>query len=204
MSKITIGVVDYGVGNQTSVRQAFHKLKLRCRVTDDTSILNACDLLVLPGVGAFQPALRALKLKGLDQFLLERAREQKPILGICLGMQLLTESSMEHGYCKGLGLIPGDICPIGEPRWHIGWNTVECVGHDPLFETVNSQSFYFNHSYVYKGSNQYVICKSYVGVVSFASVIRYNLIVGIQFHPEKSQVAGHTLLGKIVAGLCDA
>ena len=203
MTKLTIGIVDYGVGNHASVRQCLHRLGLRCRVSDDPSVLDACDLLLLPGVGAFRLAMQALQAKALDRFLTYQASQQKPVLGICLGMQLLTEASHEDGYTTGLGLIPGKTVPLKPRRWHIGWNTVEQVTDDPLFQHSSGQAFFFNHSYAYQGPEELQVCKTNSGE-AFASVIRRNKIVGVQFHPEKSQGAGHALLRQIVMGLCNA
>jgi imidazole glycerol-phosphate synthase subunit HisH len=203
VNKITIGVVDYGVGNHTSVRHCLHDLELRCRVTDDPAVLQSCHLLLLPGVGAFRPAIEALRAKKLDGFLLEQARGKKPILGICLGMQLLTDVSHEDGETAGLGLIPGSVVPLAAPRWHIGWNTIEQVKEDPIFRPSTGQSFYFNHSYAYRGAPEFQVCKT-KSAESFASVIRRDNVVGVQFHPEKSQAAGHALLRQIVEGMCGA
>jgi glutamine amidotransferase len=203
MTKLTIGIVDYGVGNHASVRQCLHHLGLRCRVSDDPLVLDACDLLLLPGVGAFRLAMQALQTRSLDRFVTDQARQQKPILGICLGMQLLTEASHENGYTTGLGLIPGETIPLGPLRWHIGWNTVEQVREDPLFQHGSSEAFFFNHSYVYQGPEEFQVCKTRSGD-AFASIIRREKVVGVQFHPEKSQDAGHVLLRQIVVGLCDA
>ena len=203
MTKLTVGIVDYGVGNHASVRQCLHHLGLRCRVSDDPSVLDACDLILLPGVGAFRLAMQALQARSLDRFVADQAGRHKPILGICLGMQLLTEASYEDGYTTGLGLVPGETVPLGPPRWHIGWNTVEQVREDPLFRHGSDEAFFFNHSYVYHGPEEFQICKTYSSD-AFASIIRRNKIVGVQFHPEKSQEAGHALLRQIVVGLCDA
>lgn len=203
MTRLTIGIVDYGVGNHASVRQCLHHFGLRCRLSDDPLVLNDCDLLLLPGVGAFRLAMQALQMKALDRFLIEQACHKRPILGICLGMQLLSEASFEGGYTAGLGLIPGETVPLGESRWHIGWNTVEPVVDDPLFQHRSDQAFFFNHSYVYRGPEEFQACKTWLDD-AFASIVRRDKIVGVQFHPEKSQNAGHALLRQIIEGLCSA
>lgn len=203
MKKLTIGVVDYGVGNHTSVRHCLHDLELRCRVSDNPTVLESCQLLLLPGVGAFRPAIEAIREKHLDEFLIEQADQKKPILGICLGMQLLTDLSHEDGETSGLGLIPGSVVPLATPRWHIGWNTIEQVKPDPLFSASDGRTFYFNHSYAYQGAPEYQVCQT-SSAESFASVIRRDNVVGVQFHPEKSQASGHALLSQVVEGLCDA
>lgn len=203
MSKITVGIVDYGVGNHASVRHALHELDLRCRTSDDWAVLNACDVLLLPGVGAFRPAMEALLARSLDQYLLEQVHRNRPLLGICLGMQLLADASHEDGLTPGLGLIPGEVIGLPLPHWHIGWNTIERIRADPLFEPSEGQAFYFNHSYAYQGPVEFQVCSSCAGD-AFASVIRRDLVVGVQFHPEKSQGAGRALLRRLIGGLCDA
>src|SRR5262245_27264713 len=104
MKPLTVGIVDYGIGNHASVRHSFRNLGLRCRVSADPAVLDASDLLLLPGVGAFAPAMQALHARGLDSYVIECANRGRPILGICLGMQLLAQSSSEGGYTAGLGL----------------------------------------------------------------------------------------------------
>lgn len=204
MSKLTVGIVDYGVGNHNSVRHTLHFLGFRCRVSDDHGVLKACDLLLLPGVGAFRPAMQALEAKGLDRFLLDQAARQRPLLGICLGMQLLARASYENGRTAGLGLIPGEVVPLGIRRWHIGWNSVEMHRPDPLFTVADGRDFYFNHSFCYQALDEAAVCATTVGDSVFASAVRKGATAGIQFHPEKSQDAGHLLLRSLVEGLCNA
>jgi glutamine amidotransferase len=204
VTKLTVGIVDYGVGNHNSVHHTLNHLGLRCRVSDDHMLLKACDLLLLPGVGAFRPAIQALKSKGLDRFLVDQVARQKPILGICLGMQLLGKSSSENGRTTGLGLIPGDVVRLDIGSCHIGWNSVTLQKPDQLFEVAHNQDFYFNHSYAYPALGDFAVCTTAFGDVFFASVVRSGKVAGIQFHPEKSQRAGHALLRSVIEGLCDA
>jgi len=204
VSRLTVGIVNYGVGNHNSVHHTLNYLGLRCIVSNDHMILKACDLLLLPGVGAFRPAIQALQEKGLDRFLVDQAARQRPILGICVGMQLLGKSSSENGRTAGLGLIPGDVVALGLNCWHIGWNTASLQKADPLFEVANDKDFYFNHSYAYQTMDEFVVCTTSFGGKNFASVVRAGKVAGIQFHPEKSQRAGHALLQSVVRGLCDA
>ncbi len=204
MTKLTVGIVDYGVGNHNSVHHTLNLLGLRCRVSDDHMILKTCDLLLLPGVGAFRPAMQALVGKGLDRFLAEQVACQKPILGICLGMQLLGKSSSENGRTTGLGFVPGDVVSLGIGRWHIGWNSTTLLKADPLFEVAHNQDFYFNHSYAYQSLDDFAVCTTSFGDISFASVVRAGKVAGMQFHPEKSQRAGHDLLWSAIEGLCNA
>jgi imidazole glycerol phosphate synthase glutamine amidotransferase subunit len=201
--KITVGIVDYGVGNHSSVRHALGTLGFRCRVSDDPRVLDACNLLVLPGVGAFKPAMEALRARGLDRYLLGEAGKGRPLLGICLGMQLLAERSYENGAEPGLALVPGEVRALGAAEWHIGWNTIDRASADPLFEPSFGRAFYFNHSYVYDGPREFHVAQTVAGA-PFASAIRRGSIVGLQFHPEKSQADGRALLERVVAGLCGA
>lgn len=203
MSHITVGIVDYGMGNHASVIHSLRDLGFRVRVSADPDVLDGTDVLVLPGVGAFPAAMQALHQRGLVSYLQQRAREQHPIIGICLGMQLLTSASHEFEYTAGLDLIPGEIVPLTEPKWHIGWNTLECVNSDALLQASDGQAFYFNHSFCYKGPTEYQ-----VGLTRhpgpFGSVIRRGNVIGVQFHPEKSQEAGRRLLKNVVTGLTHA
>jgi imidazole glycerol phosphate synthase glutamine amidotransferase subunit len=203
VSKFTIGIVDYGVGNHASVRHTLRELGMRCRTSDDPKVLDGCDLLVLPGVGAFRPAIEALRARGLDQYLVEQAARQRPLLGICLGMQLLAQASSENGHTQGLGLIGGEVAQLPAPHWHIGWNTIELSRPDPLFEASNGQSFFFNHSYAYRDPQEHAVCRSVAGA-PFAAAVRRGKVAGVQFHPEKSQAAGRELLSNLVRGLVHA
>lgn len=203
MSYITVGIVDYGMGNHASVIHSLRDLGFRVRVSADPEVLDGTDVLVLPGVGAFPAAMQALHQRGLVSYLQQRAREQHPIIGICLGMQLLTSASHEFEYTAGLDLIPGEIVPLTEPKWHIGWNTLECVNSDALLQASDGQAFYFNHSFCYQGPTEYQVgLTRHPGL--FGSVIRRGNVIGVQFHPEKSQEAGRRLLKNVVTGLTHA
>jgi glutamine amidotransferase len=203
MSRTTIGIVDYGVGNHASVWRTLHNLGYRCRISDQTDILDSADLLLLPGVGAFPPAMAALNARGLSDYLRQQASRKRPILGICLGMQLLADASHENVLTAGLGLIPGEVVPLVEPRWHIGWNTIELVRPDPLFQSSEGQSFYFNHSHTFSCADQFQACRAQQGR-SFPVAIQRGKVIGLQFHPEKSQAAGRQLLRQVIEGLCNA
>lgn len=201
MTRKTIGIVDYEVGNHASVMRAFQSLNYRCRVSHDPNFLAQCDLLVLPGVGAYPSAMSALHARCLVEFLREQARSGKPFIGLCLGMQLLADESLEHGSTSGLGLIPGVVRPLRGMDWHIGWNTLETVQYDPLIAPSDGQSFYFNHSLVFDVPTAYqaAICRARES--SFTVAVRRGNVVGLQFHPEKSQAAGKQLLSRLVEGL---
>lgn len=203
MSIVTIGIVDYGMGNHASVANSLRDIGFRVRTSKDPAELDLVDALILPGVGAFPAAMRALHEYNLVTYLQEQARLQRPLLGICLGMQLLASASHEHEYTVGLDLIPGEIVIFADHGWHIGWNTLECTQHDPLLEPSDGQAFYFNHSFYYRGPSEYQ-----VGLTrnpsAFAAVIRRGSVVGLQFHPEKSQAAGKVLLKNLISGLVHA
>ena len=203
MNQITVGIVDYGMGNHASVIHSLRDLGFRVRVSDVPEVLDTSDVLVLPGVGAFPAAMQALHQRELVSYLQQQARDQRPIVGICLGMQLLTSASHEFQYTAGLDLIPGEVVPLTGAKWHIGWNTLECVNNDSLLQPSDGQAFYFNHLFCYKGPSEYQVGLSHhPGPI--AAVIRRGNSVGIQFHPEKSQAAGRALLKNIISGLTHA
>jgi len=204
VTKLKVGIVDYGVGNHGSLYRTLTHLGFRCCVSDDYGQLKDCALLLLPGVGAFRPAMQNLESKGLARFLVDQSLDQKPIIGICLGMQLLGQSSSEDGWKVGLGLIPGNVVRLERDLWHIGWNSLKLQKSDPIFNDVQNHYFYFNHSYAYKLSDNFVSCTSTFEDKCFPSVVRNGNVVGFQFHPEKSQRAGHVLLRSVIEGLCDA
>jgi glutamine amidotransferase len=195
-----VGVVDYGMGNHASVIHSLRDIGCRVRVSAEIAVLERSDVLLLPGVGAFPAAMEALHQRGLVDYLQQQAQKQRPIIGICLGMQLLTSASHEFQYTTGLDIIPGKFVTLSGAKWHIGWNTLECVGGESLLQSSDGQSFYFNHSYCYQGPTEYQIGVScHFGY--FASVIRRGSVIGIQFHPEKSQKAGRVMLKNLIAGL---
>ena len=204
MRKLVIGILDYGVGNHGSLYHTLNRIGFRPFVCSEPSRLKASDLILLPGVGAFPPAMQALRSKGLDIFLQDEAVSGTPILGICLGMQLLGRSSNEDDFTAGLNLIPGDSVPLGAGCWHVGWNSLIDIKSDPLFKPSHDQDFYFNHSYAFKVVDESTMCLSKFGESDIVSAVRANNIVGVQFHPEKSQRAGQEFLHTAIQGLCDA
>ena len=206
---ITAGVVDYGAGNLASVARALSGLGYRCRTSRDVQTLAATDVLILPGVGAFPAAMQALHHHGLVDFIQGQARSGQPIVGICLGMQLLAHSSSEQQFTTGLGLIPGQVQPLTTARWHIGWNSIEVLADDPLLRPSDGQSLYYNHSYVFHAPAEYQVAVSRISDAqgegapgsAFTVAVRRKHIVGLQFHPEKSQIAGRELLRNVIQGL---
>lgn len=203
MSYTTIGIIDYGMGNHASVAQSLKSLGYRIRVSAEIEVLNDTDVLLLPGVGAFPAAMLELHRRGLIGYLREQARAQRPILGICLGMQLLSSASYEHEYTVGLDLIPGEIVAFADHGWHIGWNTLECTREDPLIQPSDGQAFYFNHSFLFQGPAEYQLATAR-HPSAFAAIIRRGSVIGLQFHPEKSQAAGRELLRNLITGLAHA
>lgn len=208
--RITVGLIDYGAGNLASVARAITGLGWRCRVSRDTETLAATDLLLLPGVGAYPAAMAALHQHQLVDFIQTQARHGQPLVGICLGMQLLAHCSSEHRWTAGLGLIPGQVQPLQAARWHIGWNAVEVLGDDALLKPSDGQALYFNHSFVFQAPAEYTVAVARLGGIgsdeggagaAFTVAVRRGSIVGLQFHPEKSQQAGRELLRQVVTGL---
>lgn len=200
MSRKVIGIVDYGNGNHASVIRAFQSLNYQPRLSGNVDILKDSDLLVLPGVGAFPAAMSALHKSGLADFLIDWSIQNKPLVGFCLGMQLFADESHEFGRTLGLGLIPGNVVPLTQGGWHIGWNHIKVINDDQLIQLSNNQFFYFNHSFMFNTPPQYHICEAYL-CHSFPAGVRLRNTVGLQFHPEKSQNAGRIILKNIVDGL---
>ena len=200
--KLRIGIVDYSIGNWGSIKNALYKIGFNPIVSQNSHQLRESDLLILPGVGAFPPAIKAIKERGLDKFLCEMAVINKPIIGICLGMQLLGRSSSENQFIKGLNLIPEDVIPLGSNLCHIGWNSIKVVKQNSFINKYNDFDFYFNHSYGFSSNLNYSICETQYKQKRITSVIQKGKIVGLQFHPEKSQIQGMKFLQGLIYDLC--
>lgn len=196
-----VAVVDYGVGNLFSLKSSFDAIGEECEISSDTDRITAADRLILPGVGAFGDAAARLHATGLDRVIADEARRGKPIMGICLGMQLLLDMGFEYGEHDGLGLISGDIRPIsdaipsGLPIPHIGWNKLIFNGaKHPIFKYVNDGDFvYFVHSFYAVSPKKNVIAYTEYGAEITAAVACDN-VCGCQFHPEKSGSVGLSIL----------
>ena len=204
-----IAIVDYGVGNLFSLKCSLDAIGAEAVVTGDAAVLRNAGKIILPGVGAFEDAARKLQSTGLDMVIKEEAAAGKPILGICLGMQLLFEKSYEFGEHQGLGLIPGSVVPMAGfiPAKlkipHIGWNALRFQKSSPLFRYIQEGDFvYFVHSYFAAQCNEFVIADTEYGQYLTAAVQNKN-IYGCQFHPEKSGTVGLNIL-KAFAQLEDA
>lgn len=198
-----IAIIDYGVGNLFSLKSSFAAIGADTVVTGDPSIIRSAEKLVLPGVGAFGDAAALLKQNSLDKLVKEEALNGKPLLGICLGMQLLFDYSLEYGRHEGLGLIPGSVRPIGDyiPQGykipHIGWNALRFPAGkpvSPLFRHIREgDCVYFVHSFCGAECSESVIASAEYGADLTAAVAREN-VFGVQFHPEKSGDVGLNIL----------
>jgi glutamine amidotransferase len=199
----SISVIDHGSGNLRSVAKALERSGLAPEVTSDPTAVLRADAVVLPGVGAFADSVASLQAKGLDEAVREAIASGKPYLGLCLGMQLLFESSDEHGLTPGLALLPGQVerfpdrGEAGESLRvpHIGWNRVDWSGEHPLLAGLaHADCYYFVHSYrVVPGREDEIVGRVDYGGQFAAAVARDN-VFAVQFHPEKSQTAGRRLL----------
>ena len=195
-----IAIIDYGVGNLFSLVCSFKNIGVETVVTDDPEVIRAADKLILPGVGAFGDARRKLAETGMDKLILEEAKKGKPIMGICLGMQLLFEKGNEYGVHEGLGLLSGEVVPMegelpaGYKIPHIGWNSMIFKKDNPLFRYIKDGDYvYFVHSYFVKNCEDSLLATTEYGPELTAAVAKDN-IYGCQFHPEKSGQAGLNIL----------
>ncbi len=196
----TGAVVDYGMGNRRSVEKAFEHVGAEVRVTGDHGAIQDADAVVVPGVGAFPEAMRRLSEAGLDDVIRERASHGTPVLGICLGMQLLFERSVEHEGARGLGLLPGEVTALAAPKLpHIGWNEVTIRNGSRLTEGLGeAAAFYHVHSFVCRPREDGdVVGRGEYGE-RFASIVERANVAGVQFHPEKSSRDGLHLLANFV------
>ena len=195
-----IAIIDYGVGNLFSLKSSFAAIGQEAVVTSDPEIIAKADRLILPGVGAFEDAAKKLRDTGMADVVKREAEKGKPIMGICLGMQLLLEKSYEYGEHEGLGLISGNVRPIADvidkdlKIPHIGWNRLIVKKHSPLFKYLNDgDCVYFVHSYYAADCEEAVTAVAEYSAELTASVEKDN-VYGCQFHPEKSGDVGLKIL----------
>ena len=195
-----IAIIDYGVGNLFSLASSLKSLGLETKVTRDAAAIRAADHIILPGVGAFADAMAKLEATGLVPVIKQEV-EHKPLLGICLGMQLLFEKSYEYGEHEGLGFIQGEVCPL-EPDLtdkslkvpQIGWNALHIVKDDPLFQYIREGEYiYYVHSYYGKNCTESTLATSEYSI-PVTGAVRAGKVYGTQFHPEKSGDTGLRIL----------
>lgn len=202
-NSINIKIIDYGMGNIQSVKNAFELLNNKVEIISNPSNIKNADGIILPGVGAFGNAINNLKERKFIEPLKDAVINQKvPILGICLGMQLLADKSEEKGNHEGLSFISGEICKIPDKEGyklpHIGWNDLTIKKKEPLFKNiVDKGSFYFVHSYRFECDYKFVVATTNYGHNINAAVQNEN-VFGVQFHPERSQRKGLRLINNFV------
>ncbi len=202
MENVKIGIVDYNMGNLASVKNALKKIGSNAEVVKEAQKLKNYDKLILPGVGAFADAMEHLNKTGLDEAIKEFVKTGKYLLGVCLGMQLLFETSEEFGENKGLGLIKGRVVYFDRKKTkgykipHMGWNKL-FNKHSPLFEGLNNPYLYFVHSLHALCDEKYVIGKTIYGY-EFVSAVNKENVFGVQPHPEKSHNEGLKILKNFV------
>lgn len=192
-----VAIIDYGVGNLRSVEKAFAAMGCEAVISADESVLRSAERLVLPGVGAFASCMKELRARGFDSLVHERARAGTPLLGICVGMQMLFEVSDEFGKTRGLGLLPGRVrrfeTELVVPQ--VGWNRIHQRRAHPLFAGVADGAFcYFVHSFYCEPETADLVVGDTEYGVNYASVVAQQNICGVQFHPEKSQHVGLQML----------
>lgn len=199
-----IGIIDYQAGNLTSVARALTYLGYECIISSDISELKKAERIIFPGVGAAKSAMESLRRFGLDQFLKEAFREGKPILGICLGTQIIFEESEEDGGTETLGLLKGKVVRFPEPLiWNgeklkipqMGWNRVRWIKNHPVFKDLDPEyEYYFVHSYYPQPADSKIICGITFYGIEFPSAVAYQNLIAVQFHPEKSGKPGLKIL----------
>jgi glutamine amidotransferase len=201
LGKKQVAIIDYGVGNLRSVMRGLEKAGASTVITADPGVIASADGIVLPGVGAFREGMD--QLGDLQQSVV-RASRSVPLLGICLGMQMLTEWSEEHGVHRGLGLVPGRVRRFpfreGYKVPHMGWNTICAARDDPLFAGIREEYVYFVHSYYADVPAEHVLTTTGYSR-TFASAISNGLVRGVQFHPEKSGKVGLAILNNFIGML---
>ncbi len=191
-----IAIIDYGMGNLRSVQKAFEYLGNKAVITQQPSEIQKADKVVLPGVGAFKDAMQTIKQKGIDKVLYDVVEQKKPLLGICLGMQMFFEKSYEYGEHKGLAILQGEIVklPEGVKIPHMGWNSLNIKKKSPLFEGLSEEPYvYFVHSYHLNTEADIVSATTYYGKEIQVAAQKEN-VFALQFHPEKSGDVGLNIL----------
>lgn len=195
-----IAIIDYGCGNLFSLSSSLESLGIECKITSDKTEIENADKIILPGVGAFADAAKKLRESGLGELVCDLAAKGKPILGICLGMQMLFEKSFEYGAHMGLGLIKGYVGPLegqlpaGLKIPHMGWNKLNLAKADPIFKyTQPGDYMYFVHSFYARNCVENTLAFAEYGV-AVPAIVKSGNVYGMQFHPEKSGAKGLALL----------
>lgn len=193
-----IGIIDYGMGNLASVANALYELHAEYCISDQVEILQQCDRLILPGVGAFGDCMANIKQRGLFTYINDEVQQGKPLLGICLGMQMLFEESEEKGTTQGFGFLKGKVIRIDDSTVsipEIGWNELEWNHSSPIKERVSDRPYvYYVHSYYAKAEEADLVAYSKYGTVKVAGIVQKKNVLGTQFHPEKSGPDGLKIL----------
>ena len=192
-----VAIIDYGVGNLRSVEKAFAATGCEASISSDESFLRSAERLVLPGVGAFAACMKALEERGFDRLVRERVGAGTPLLGVCVGMQMLFEESEEFGSTRGLRLLKGRVRKFGSELLvpQVGWNRIHQKRPHALFEGIANGSFcYFVHSFYCEPEDEAVVVGETEYGRKYASVVAHENICGVQFHPEKSQDVGLRML----------
>lgn len=209
MKKNKIAIIDYGVGNLFSLSRAVGHFTSDFAITDDPDVILSAEKMILPGVGSFKAGMRGLKIRGLEKVVREFANSGRPVLGICLGAQLLMSEGREFGWCKGLDIIPGEVVrfpPLKESAKipHIGWNTIQVsvstARERTIFKSLPGASHvYFVHSYILKPTRkENVLSETTYGGRAFCSTIYAGNVYGTQFHPEKSSRVGLRIIKNFI------
>ncbi|OGN10628.1 MAG: imidazole glycerol phosphate synthase, glutamine amidotransferase subunit [Candidatus Yanofskybacteria bacterium RIFCSPHIGHO2_02_FULL_41_11] len=204
LKTIRVAIVDYGIGNLYSLRKACAKFTENAVISEDPDVISSADAIILPGVGAFKAGMEGLKKRNLVKIIKRITASGKPILGICLGAQLMLEKGYEFGEFNGLGLIPGKVVPLPSLKNakipQIGWNKLRFYKKSSLFDSLNPKSYvYFVHSYILKpASRSNILAETSYGGYKFCSAIKSGNAYGTQFHPEKSGVVGLKIIENFI------
>jgi len=195
-----IAIVDYKLGNQTSLKNFCQKLGFNSLITDSHHEIKSADIIILPGVGAFSEAMKNIKKENLDRVIQDESKINKPIIGICIGMQIMGTRSYELGKTEGLKLIPGDIVPLNNNMFNIGWNNIIKTRKASEIWFSNEDAFFFNHSFKFDCNQKYIISETN-DKYKIPSIIKNKNVIGIQFHPEKSQTSGKNFFSNLIPEL---
>ena len=191
-------IIDYKVGNLASVQRGFERAGINAIISDDKQVIENADVLILPGVGAFKDAIMDLRRLGLDELILKHVKKNKLLIGICLGMQLLYESSTEFGFTTGLGLLRGEVTKIKTNKVlpHMGWNNLSFQSNDPFLKNINEGDYvYFIHTFKAPMTKDVIAYTTYDEDIP--AIVKNGNVIGMQFHPEKSGEVGLNLLKTI-------